>query len=62
MRVYDLIRLLELEDPGASVEFVHCGEHFSVEGLLRYDVSGWNSVELYGSMLTREETGDVQAW
>lgn len=48
MKNKDLIKILQAEDPEARVEFVYYGNHFNVNGLVRYDPEGYNAIELYG--------------
>ena len=55
MKNKDLIKILQAEDPEAMVEFVYYGNHFNVNGLVRYDPSGYNAIELYGNPMHNME-------
>lgn len=51
MKTKELIEILSKEDPESRVEFVFYGNHFNVNGLVRYDPKGYNAVELYGNAM-----------
>lgn len=55
MKNCDLIKILQERDPNAKVEFVFFGNHFDVEGLVHFDPTGYNAIELYGQPLHEME-------
>lgn len=55
MTVSQLIELLSTLDGQAKAEFVYHGQHYKILGAIPYDVSGWNSVEIFGKELNSTE-------
>lgn len=55
MTVSQLIELLSTFDGQAKAEFVYYGQHYKILGAMPYDVSGWNSVEIFGKELNSTE-------